>query len=94
MGRVGDEHLGATLVLTAHVIGTNDHQTRELAVGTGAGIQRELAQARELGQRFLKHVVEFQRVLAGVGMLQRVQSCKRLHGGNLLVDDGIVLHGA
>ena len=94
MGRVGDEHLRALFVLTAHMVGTNDHQSCKFTVGTRAGIQRELAQACELGQRHLKHVVELQRVLTGVGMLQGMQTYEGLHGCNLLVDDGIVFHRA
>ena len=44
MGGVGNEHFRTLLVATAHVIGTDDHQTCELTMCTGAGIQRELAE--------------------------------------------------
>jgi len=44
VGRVGNQDFGAALVTAALVVCANDHQARQLAVGTGAGVQRELAE--------------------------------------------------
>ena len=94
MSRVGDEHFRASGVASALVIGADNHQSGEFAMSARTRVQREFAEPGELCQRLLQVVIEHQRRLASLGRLQRMQVGKRLQGGNLLVDDGIVFHRA
>ena len=50
MRRIRDEDLGTQAVATALVIGTNNHQSRQLTMSTRTGIQRKLTKSRQFGQ--------------------------------------------
>ena len=63
-------------------------------MGAGTGIQGELAEASQFGEGLLKVEIDLEGTLARLGRLQGVQACEGFHGGNLLVDDGVVLHRA
>ena len=47
VGRVGDYHLGAFEIVARVVVGTNNHQAGKFAVGTGIGVESELAHASD-----------------------------------------------
>ena len=48
------------------MVAADNHQSRQLAVSTGAGIEREVAQARNLREHPLKHVLRLKRALHGI----------------------------
>ena len=94
VSRVGNNHLGAFRVVVCLMVGTNNHQTRKLALRSGKGIEGKLVQTRYFGECLLQSVQCGQRALAGVGRLCGVQIGEGRHGRNLFVDNRIVLHCA
>ncbi len=76
------------------MIGAYHHQSGQLSVGSGKGIEREFAHATYFGKRTVEIPVGFKRSLHGAVGLIGVQRC---HGGQrcyLFVDFRVVLHGA
>ena len=94
MGRIGHNHTCALRVATRDVILTHHHQSGELTMSAGIGIESELGKTRQACESLLEIVVQFQGALCGGGILKRMQGGKTRHGGNLLVDLGIILHRA
>ena len=94
MGRIGDDHLRALDVATALMVAADDHQTRQLAMSTGAGIEREVVEASERGEAALEVIDHLQGALSRLDGLQRVEVVEARQGGHFLVDDGVVLHRA
>ena len=54
MGRVGHDDLGALDVATGKVVGADDEDAGELAVGPGGRLQRDRGEATDLGQLLLQ----------------------------------------
>ena len=94
VGTVGHYHFRAFRITAFGVVAAYYHQTGQLAMGTGKGIQGELLQTRKGGQTLLQVVVHGQRTLTGAVGLQGVQVAETGHVGGLLVDHGVVLHRA
>ena len=92
--RVWHYHLGALRVAAPLVVAAYYHQARKLSVRPGEGVERELGQPGYFRQCALQPVVGFERPLAGVCRLQRVQVGKLRHGRHFLVDGRVVLHRA
>ena len=55
------------------VVGARQQQAGQLAVRAGARLERDVRQARDLGQRALEVPHELERALRPLGVLQRVQ---------------------
>ena len=94
MSAVGDDNLHAVRVAVGKVVAAHHHQSGELAMSAGVGVERELTQARELGKRALQVVIHCQGTLHVLLVLQWVQVGEFGQVAHLLVDLGIVLHGA
>ena len=92
VGGVGYDDLAAGGVAALLVIGTDDHQARQLTVGTGAGVEGEVGHSREGGEGLPEVVLHGEGALRGVVGLQRVEVGEVGHVGNLLVDGRVVLH--
>ena len=76
------------------MIGSNDHEPRQLAMSAGTRVQRKLTESCQFGKGLLEVEIDFEGTLTGICGLQGMESCEGLHGCNLLVDDGVVLHRA
>ena len=95
VGRVGHDDLAALLTLSARVVvGAYHHQPGQFAVGACVGIEGEFAHSPYFAEAALQHIVDRQSTLACLGGRQRVQPGESAVGGNLLVDFGVILHGA
>ena len=94
VGAVGDDHLRAGKVAAVHVVAAHDHKAGELAVGAGAGVQREVLHAGDGGESLVHLVVDLERTLHRRLVLQGVEPLEGGHGGYLLIDLGVVLHRA
>ena len=57
MGRVGNDNLCTLQVATLFVVGAYHHQSCQLAMSTGKGIQGELVKTGYLGERFLYIII-------------------------------------
>ena len=93
MSRVGYDHLLALHVLARAMVVVNDHQARQLTMGTSIGLEGEMSQARQCTKHLLQHHNSSLCALGGSGRLQRMQVLKLRKGSHFLVDLGIVLHG-
>ena len=91
---VGDDDASALGVAARDVILAHHHQTGELAMSTGVRIERKLSEAGDIGESLLEVIIEFESALYGVGVLQWVNSSELRHCGDLLIDFGVILHGA
>ena len=70
------------------------HQPRVLAVGARRGLETHAVHARDLVQKLLRAVHDFQAALGAFLVLQGMYARKTGKGSRLLVYVGIVLHGA
>ena len=94
VGTVGYDDLGTFQVAPFDVVLTHEHQSGQLAVSTGKGVEREFGQTRNLGQCLGQLVVEPQGTLYRLFALPRVQRGEGRHRSHLFVYLGVVLHGA
>ena len=94
MGTVGNDDTGTLGVATQQVVLAHHHESGELAMCTGKGCQGEVGQAGELAQCACRMVVDGQRTLHALLILQGVQTAEGGVVGYLFVDLGVVLHGA
>ena len=94
VGGVGHYDFCPLHVAAAIVVGADNHQSCQLAVRPGKGVEGKLGQAGDDRQRLLEVVVHGQRALTCVQGLRRMSFCKLLPGGHFLVDVGVVLHCA
>ena len=91
---IGHDDLDALCVAAALVVGADDHQSRQLAVSPGEGVEGELSHARQGAERLLQAAIDAERTLHGGGRLQRMERGEGGQGCYLLVDDGVVFHRA
>ena len=94
MSRVGYNHLDALVVVAALMVASDYHQTCQLTVSAGTGIECEVTESGYLRQHLLQPVFRFERSLDAILRLQRVQVGEVMVCGCLLVDGRIVLHCA
>ncbi len=95
VSRIGHYDFRAARIAAAHMVGAYHHQSGEFAMRSGIGIERELTHASDFRQSRLQLVVCFKSPLRGIVRLVRVKRCRQCRlRGYLLVDPGIVLHGA
>ena len=94
VGAVGDDDLGAGHVAAAHMVRADQHETRQLAVGTGARVEGERVHAGNLGEGLVHLFIDLADTGDGGVGHQRMEGGEAGHGGHLLVDLGIVLHRA
>ena len=94
VGGVRHDDLCPLHVAAALVVGTDNHQSCQLAMCPGKGVEGKLGQAGDGRQRPLQVVVDGQYALTGVRGLRRMGGCKFLPCGHFLIDVGVVLHCA
>jgi len=94
VGRVGHNHLVAPIILPALVIGTDHHQACQFAVSAGTWLEGEVVHSRECRQRLPEHRGYLSCPTNGILRLQGVNVLKIGHRRYLVVDLGVVLHGA
>ena len=92
MGRVGHDYLLALGITTLLVIVADNHQSGELSVSTGKGIQSEVSQSGKFGKRLLQVVFHLEGSLTAVCRLGGMEVGKLWEVGYFLIDAGIVLH--
>ena len=92
MGTVGHDDLLTSEVATGTVVVVDDHQTRQLTMGTGIGFEGEVSQTREGTERLLQQDDEGSDTCHRGLRLQGVQILELRQSGHLLVDFGVVLH--
>ena len=90
---VGGEDLGALLAVVG-VEGLGQQHARQLAVRARAGLQRDVRQPGDLGQRALEVPHQLQGALGVRGVLQRVQPGMPRQRRDALVQARVVLHRA
>ena len=83
----------ARLIASALMILLDNHQTCQLAMSSGKGLQREGIQARQFAERFTQLPANLFRTLRSLCRLKRMQVGKLRQGSHLLVYLGVVLHG-
>ena len=93
VGGVGGEHLGPLLAAVL-VVGAGQQQPGELAVRAGRGLQRDVRQAADLGQRPLQVPHQLERALGALRVLGRMQAGVPGKRRDLLVQARVVLHRA
>ena len=76
------------------VEGAGQQQAGELAVGAGRGLQADVRQAADLGQRLLQQPHQLQRALGALRVLGRVQAGVAGQRRDPLVEPRVVLHRA
>ena len=94
VGAVGDDDLGALVVAAGVMILLDEQHTGELTVGAGGGLERHVVHAGDLAEILRRGV---QHLLHTVQILRRRQGVYVGKAGqrrHLLVNAGIVLHGA
>ena len=94
MGGVGDNNLGPGGVVPAAVVCLDEQQAGELAVGPGGGLEGHGVHAGDLPQQLPGGVDGLQAPLDRLLGLEGVDLGKAGEGGHVLVDLGVVLHGA
>jgi hypothetical protein len=93
--RVGHDDLPALLVLPPLCeVRVHEHQTRELALRSGCGLQRDRIEATDLGEDLLQAPHELERTLRPLLLLERVKSREAGQTDDHLVDARVVLHRA
>jgi hypothetical protein len=81
------------MVTTVGVIGLEDQNPGELALGAGRWLERYRVKSRDFAQIALQFVHQAQHALGHIGWLERVRIGKAGHAGRFFVDFGVVLHG-
>ena len=94
VGGIGDQDLGPGWVPPVQVVFFYHQQGGELPVGPGGGLEGHLVHAGDLAQELLRPAQHLQAALDRIGALEGVDSGKTGQSGQLLVDLGIILHGA
>ena len=94
VGTVGHNHLGALQVAAALVVATYHHQSRQLAMGSGKGFEGEGGESRQFAEGMVEQGDQRLGTTGGFGWLQGMEIGKLGHGSHLLVDAGVILHGA
>ena len=74
--------------------GAHQHQTRQLPLRAGGGLQRHGRQSRHLGEDLLQLPHQLERALGALVLLVRVQRREAGERGDALVDARVVLHRA
>jgi hypothetical protein len=93
--RVGDDDLAALLVLASvGEVGVEEHQARELPLGTGGGLERDGVEPADLGEDLLQAPHELERALRALLLLERVQVAEPGQADEALVHARVVLHRA
>ena len=93
VGGVGREHLGPVLAVVL-VEGAGEQHAGQLAVRARRGLERDVRQPGDLGERGLEVAHELQRALGSPRVLERVQPGVAVERGDALVELGVVLHRA
>ena len=94
MGRVGHDDLGALVVAPGIVILLDQQDAGELAVGSGGRLEGHAVHAGDLAQVLLRGVQHMAHTRQGLPGGQGVAAGEARQSCHLLVDAGIVLHGA
>ena len=94
MRTVRNDHSCTPKVATGHMILTDDHQTRKLSMRSSKRIEGKLSHSCDCRKGMSQLLIYAKNALNRLGRLQRVDAGKRRHGRDLLVDLGIVFHGA
>ena len=92
VGGVGDDDLGPGGVVPPGVVRLDEQQAGELAVGPGGGLEGHGVHAGDLPQELFGFVENLQTALDRLLGLEGVNLGEQ--GGHVLVDLGVVLHGA
>ncbi len=74
VGRVRHDDLRTLQVTTLLVVAADNHETRQLTMGTGIGLQGEVGQSCQGAERTLEQRADGQCTACGVGRLQGVQA--------------------
>ena len=94
MSTVGGDNLHAVGVAVGKMVATHHHKASELTMSTSVRVECELFQTRKFGKRALQVVIHCEGALYIFLVLQWVQTGKFRLSAHLLVDFGIILHGA
>ncbi len=82
------------MILAVAMVGADDQDPGQLTVGAGRRLQADRLKPADLRQPLLQGVHQRQVPLQRVGILQRVGQCETRQASGVLVDLGVVLHGA
>ena len=94
VGGVGDQDLGPPCVPPVMVVGLDEQQARKLPVGAGGGLEGHGVHAGDLLQQVRRLAVDRETALDRLLPLEGVDGGEARQGGHVLVDLGVVLHGA
>ena len=94
VGAVGHDDLGALVVAPGIVVLLDQQHTGELAVSTGGRLEGHVVHAGDLAQVGLGGVQHLLHALLVGGGRERMDGGKALQRSHLLVDAGVILHGA
>ena len=94
VGAVGHDYFRALAVAALVVVGAYDHESGQLAVGAGEGVEGELAEAADFAQRALQAPVGLEGTLGVDGVGCRVEAREAGHRGDSLVDFRVIFHCA
>ena len=91
---VGYQHDVAMSLAVVFMVGFDEHQARQLAMRARRGLQRDTRHARNFRQVLLQFVDQLDRALHRAVWLQGMDAREAGQYRHVLVDLGIVLHGA
>ena len=94
VGGVGDDDLRPGRVATVDVVRLDEQQPGKLAVGPSGGLEGHGAHAGDLAQQLPGLVEDFQASLDRLLRLEGMDLGEPGQGGHVLVNLGVVLHGA
>src|SRR5699024_951647 len=94
VGGVGNDDLPPLAVAPGVVVLLDEQHAGELAVGAGGGLEGHVVHAGDLAEVALGGVQHLPAPGGGVGGSQGVDGGEAGQGRHLLVDPGVVLHGA
>ncbi len=94
MGGVGNDDLGPGRILPVGVICLDEQQAGELAVSARRRLEGHAVHAGDLTQQLLRLCIGLQAALDRLHRLERMDLGKAGQRRHVLVDLGVVLHGA
>ena len=94
VGAIGHDDAGTPGFATHEVVLAHHHQTGKLAMSASIGCEREIGQSGEFAQRTCRMVIDGEGTLHALFALQGMQPLESSVRSHLLIDLGVVLHGA
>ena len=94
VGRVRDDDLGPAVIAPGIVILLDQQYPCKFTVGTGGRLEGHIVHTRDLAQKLRCRFQNLLTAFGGMSRGQRMDACKAGQRRHLLIDPGIIFHGA